>query len=158
MLFLLFQLGQERYALEATRVVEVVPLVDVKQLVQAPPGLAGIFGYRGHPVPAVDLCSLALGRPASRHFSTRIIIVNYTDGTGTNHLLGLIAEKATAMLKKDAREFEDPGVSIGPSRRLGPMLMDHDGPVQWVNEHDLVPQDAGDLMFAKLAAAGHESR
>ncbi len=157
MLFLLFQLGQERYALEATRVVEVVPLVDVKPLAQAPPGLAGIFGYRGRPVPAVDLCTLVLGRPANCHFSTRIIIVNYTDGTGTNHLLGLVAEKATAMLKKDAREFVDPGVRIGPSRQLAPILMDNDGPVQWVNEQDLVPQSAGDLMFAELAATGHEA-
>ena len=157
MLFLLFQLGQDRYALEANRVVEVVPLVELKQLAQAPPGLAGIFNYRGHPVPAVDLCSLALGRPASRHFSTRIVIVNYTDGTGTSHLLGLIAEHATGMLKKDAQEFVDPGVRIGPSRQLGPILMDDNGPVQWVHEHTLVPQPVGELLFSELAAAGHET-
>ena len=54
MLFLLFQLGKERYALEATRVVEVVPLLALKQLPQAPKGVAGIFNYRGRPVPAGD--------------------------------------------------------------------------------------------------------
>ena len=49
MLFLLFQLGKDRYALEASRVVEVVPLLALKQLPQAPKGVAGIFNYRGPP-------------------------------------------------------------------------------------------------------------
>ena len=76
MLFLLFQLGNDRYVLEASRVVEVVPLLELKQLPRAPKGVAGIFKYRGRPVPAVDLCALTLGRPASERLSTRIIIVN----------------------------------------------------------------------------------
>ena len=32
MLFLLFQLGNDRYALEASRVVEVVPMLELNQL------------------------------------------------------------------------------------------------------------------------------
>ena len=43
MLFLLFQLGGERYALEVSRVVEVLPLLSFKQFPHAPPGIAGIF-------------------------------------------------------------------------------------------------------------------
>ena len=38
MLFLLFQLGDGRYALEASRVVEVVPLLEIKRLLHAPKG------------------------------------------------------------------------------------------------------------------------
>jgi chemotaxis-related protein WspB len=156
MLFLLFQLGPDRYALEATRVVEVVPLVELKPLPRAPAGLAGIFNYRGHPVPAVDLCTLTLGRPASEHLSTRIVIINYSDETGTNHLLGLIAENATCMLRTDSREFVDPGIMISRSTHLGPILMDSDGPIQWVHEHRLLPEPVGKLLFSELAAAGHE--
>jgi len=155
MLFLLFQLGEDRYALEATRVVEVVPLVELKPLDPAPPGLAGIFNYRGRPVPAVDLCSLALGRPANRHFSTRIVMVNYADGTGVSHLLGLIVEQATGILKQDPLAFADPGVRIGSSAQIGPILMDSDGPVRWVQEHHLVPPPVGDVLFSELAAADH---
>src|SRR5436853_7649828 len=98
MLFLLFQLGNDRYALEAIRVVEVVPLLTLKQWAQGPPGLAGIFNYRGQPVPAIDLAQVAGGRAASERLSTRIIIVNHTDGSGKNHLLGLIAEHATEVV------------------------------------------------------------
>ena len=59
MLFLLFQIGKDRYALEASRVVEVVPLLALKELPQAPKGVAGLFNYRGALVPAVDLSELA---------------------------------------------------------------------------------------------------
>src|SRR5689334_16624749 len=98
MLFLLFQLGNDRYVLEAARVVEVAPLLSLKRLPQAPTGVAGIFNYRGRPVPAVDLCEVATGRPAAERLSTRIIIVNYRAEDQTEHLLGLIAENATEML------------------------------------------------------------
>src|SRR2546421_10050690 len=87
MLFLLFQLGTDRYALEASRVVEVVPLLELKRLPQAPEGVAGIFNYRGQPVPAVDLCALTLGQPARKRLSTRIIIVNLSGAGGGGHLV-----------------------------------------------------------------------
>ncbi len=157
MLFLLFQLGQDRYALEAGRVVEVVPLLALKQLPQAPQGVAGIFNYRGRPVPAVDLSALTLGRPASERLSTRIIIINYQDERGTDHLLGLVAEQATELLRKDAKDFTDPGVQVGAAPYLGPVLMDSRGIVQWVREQRLLPEHVRDVLFAAPAALSHET-
>ena len=61
----------------------------------------------------MDLCELAAGRPARERLSTRIIIVNHADERGTNRLLGLVAEQATEMLRKDPRDFIDTEVSIG---------------------------------------------
>ena len=101
MLFLVCQMGRERYAVEASRIVEVVPLVSLKRLPQAPKGVAGVFNYRGQPVPAIDLCELTLGHKAAERLSTRIILVNYPDASGQNHLLGLIAEYATELLRKE---------------------------------------------------------
>ena len=51
----MFQLGKERYALEAGRVVEVAPLLALKRLPQAPKGVAGIFNYRGRPEPGLKI-------------------------------------------------------------------------------------------------------
>ena len=80
MLFLLFQLGRDRYALEASRVVEVVPLLELKRLPKAPPGVAGIFNYRGRPVPAIDLSEMTLGQPASeRHSAKGLLVVRCAD-------------------------------------------------------------------------------
>ena len=75
MLYVLFQLGKDRYALEASRVVEVVPLLTMNPIPQAPIGVAGMIVYRGQAIPAVDLCQLTLGHPARERLSTRIIIV-----------------------------------------------------------------------------------
>jgi chemotaxis-related protein WspB len=157
MLFLLFQLGKERYALQASRVVEVLPLLELRQLPQAPKGVAGIFNYRGHPVPAVDLCALTLGQPASQRFSTRIIIVNYPDHRGTNHLLGLIAEHATEMLRKDVNEFLDFGVKLSEAPYLGPILMDNMSSVQLIYEQRLLPEPVRNLLFSEPAALCHET-
>src|SRR5258708_32156970 len=82
MLFLLFQLGKERYALPANRVVEGVPLLTLKPLPQAPRGVAGIFNYRGRPVPALDLSEITMGRPAEERLRTRIVVLNYPSPNG----------------------------------------------------------------------------
>lgn len=149
MLFLLFQLGKDRYALEASHVVEVAPLLALKRLPQAPPGIAGIFNYRGQPVPAVDLCQVATGHPATERLSTRIIIVKCGGEGATEHLLGLIAENATDMLRKDAGDFVDPGVKVAAAPYLGPVLMDRNGPIQWIHEERLLPPDVRELLFPR---------
>ena len=110
--------------------------------------MAGIFNYRGRPVPAVDLGALTLGQPASERFSTRIIIVNYPDDSGTNHLLGLIAEHATEMLRKDAKDFVSPGVKLGAAPYLGPILMDGNSSIQWIYEQRLLPEPVRQLLFS----------
>ena len=148
MLFLLFQLGRDRYALEASRVVEVVPLLELKRLPQAPPGVAGIFDYRGRPVPAIDLAEMTAGRPSSERLSTRIIVVSYHDAVGTGHLLGLVAEHATETLRREARDFVESGLKIGAAPYLGPVLMDSQGAIQWVNEQRLLPEPVRQLLFS----------
>jgi len=149
MLFLLFQLGSDRYALEASRVEEVVPLLSLRQIPQAPPGVAGMFNYRGNMVPAVDLSQITLGQPARECLSTRIIIVQYPDSEGQSHLLGLIAERATEMLRTDARAFVDPGVRIRNAPYLGPVFLDAKGPIQWLQEQRLLSEPVRDLLFAE---------
>src|SRR4029453_3310409 len=102
---------------------EVVPLLSLKRLPHALKGVAGIFNYRGSPVPAIDLAELTLGQPSCERLSTRIIIVKLPDDGGTPRLLGLVAEHATEMLRKDPQDFVDVGVQIGSSSYLGPVLM-----------------------------------
>ena len=45
MLFLLFELGRDRYALDALQVAEVLPLLALKEMPLAPPGVAGLLNY-----------------------------------------------------------------------------------------------------------------
>ncbi|HXD01353.1 MAG TPA: chemotaxis protein CheW, partial [Verrucomicrobiae bacterium] len=134
MLFLLFQLGKDRYALQASRVLEVLPLVELRKIPDAPKGVAGIFNYRGRPVPAVDLSELTLGQPSDPRLSTRIVVINYPDEQGVLHPLGLIAEHATELIERDERQFLEPGHKLGGAPYLGPVLMDKRGVIQWVHE------------------------
>lgn len=153
MLFLLFQLGNDRYALQASRVLEVLPLVELRPIPEAPKGVAGLFNYRGRPVPAVDLCELTLGRKADPRLSTRIIVVNYPDEQGKLHPLGLIAEHATEIIQRDSREFLDPGHKLGGAPYLGPVLMDSHGVIHWIQEQRLLPEHARDLLFCETIEA-----
>ena len=157
MLFLLFQLGNDRYALEASRVVEVVPMLDLKQLPQAPQGVAGIFNYRGQPVPAVDLSDLTLGTPSKERISTRILIVKCQAGDGAERLLGLVAEHATEMLRKEPGDFVDAGIRVGTAPYLGPVIMDPKGVIQWVDERRLLSEGVRQLLFSEPLQVSHDA-
>lgn len=150
MLFLMFQLGKDRYVLEASKVVEVLPLLAIKKMPHAPKGVAGIFNYRGKPVPAVDLSELALGQPASPKLSTRIILLNYENDAGQRQLIGLIAEHATEIVRKERKDFVDSGMKLN-QRRTGPIAMDSSGVIQWIHEQKLLPPPVRDALFAEAA-------
>jgi chemotaxis-related protein WspB len=153
MLFLTFQLGRDRYAIEANRVMEVLPLLAIKRLPQAPRGVAGIFSLRGRPVPAIDLNEMSFGRPAGERLTTRIIVVHHTDAAGRKYPLGLIAEYVTQTMRKEPKDFLHPGVSVATAPYLGPVLMDLQGPIQWLHTEYLVSEPIRQLFFAETAAA-----
>jgi chemotaxis-related protein WspB len=148
MLFLLFKLGSDRYALEASRVVEVLPLLELKRVPHAPPAVAGIFNYRGHPVPALDLCQMTLGRPAALRLSTRIILVNCPDARGRLAPVGLVAEHATGLLRREPGDFVIPHHAVTRAPYLGPLLMDGAGPIQCLYEDRLISDPLRALVFS----------
>jgi len=153
MLFVLFQVGPERCALEAQRVVEIIPLVALKKSPHSPTGVAGIFLYRGRPVPALDLCELSLGRPAADHFSTRIIIVNYLDRNRAEHLVGIIAERVTETLEQDQKQLAPKTAANTPF--LGPVLTDAHGVIQLLSPEQLVQDSLPGQLFPPKLEAGH---
>lgn len=171
MLFLLFQLGQERYALPYHRVVEVLPRVQCKVIPQAPPGVAGLINYHGKPVPLLDLGAWAMGQPAEELLSTRIILVHLPGDTamaaaeteaqggeadtGTalqgpeRQLLGLVAEKATSLRQLDEEQFQPGGVSVDGAPYLGPVYPDGGGLIQWIDVEQLLPEAVRRLLYRR---------
>jgi chemotaxis-related protein WspB len=158
MLFVLFHLGPERYALEARRVVEILPLVALKQLPHAPFGVAGMFLYRGRPMPALDLCLLTLGRPAVEHLSTRIIIINQLSPEGTERQIALIAERVTETIQRTEKDFVTTEVRLVADSFLGPLLVDPKNPhrvIQMILPEKLLADQTRALLFAPPAEAEH---
>jgi chemotaxis-related protein WspB len=151
-LFLLFRLGKDRYALPAAQVAEVLPMLEVKQIPQAPPAVRGCFDFRGRPVPLVDLSQMALGQPAREQLSTRIVLVDYPDGRGGTRLLGLLAEQVTETMRRRPEDFRDAGVESPDAPWLGPVASDPAGLVQRVEVAQLLSADLRALLFPAEAA------
>ncbi|AOJ65573.1 chemotaxis protein CheW [Burkholderia ubonensis] len=154
MLFLLFELDGERYALEATRIVEVLALAPVKSIPGAPPWIAGAIDRHGKPVPVIDVAQLALGRAARRLRSTRLVVVRYRtpdappdSGGAAGRMLGLIVERATQTCRIDPARFADGGIATPHARWLGPVAGDASGFVQWVDVRRMLDDDARALLF-----------
>jgi chemotaxis-related protein WspB len=145
MLFLLFQLDADRYALPARDVREVLPLVATKALPGAPVGIVGLANYRGQAVPVLDLAIPTLGRPSARRVSTRLLIVNLPGNDGRERLLGLLVEHATEMIAKEPGDFRPLPVATAAARYLGPIAHDPRGMIQRV--------EVAALLTAELRAA-----
>ena len=147
MLFLVIQLGNDRYAVEARQVVEVLPLVSLKQILRAPPAVAGVFSYRGAPVPVVDLSELTTGRPSRPRLSTRIVLVNYALESGGTRILGLVAEHATGAIRLEPADFLGVGVTVDETPYLGPVAKEPGGLIQRIDVSKLLPESVRNLLF-----------
>jgi chemotaxis-related protein WspB len=146
-LFLLFKLDDDRYAIEAEKVASVLPLVTAKKIPHAPVAIAGAFTHRGEAIPLIDLSRLALGRSARRQLSTRIIVALYPLADGSMRKLGLIAEKVIETVRLAPEDFVASGVSNQEATYLGPVASDTDGLIQWVQVERLLPDSVRDLLF-----------
>jgi chemotaxis-related protein WspB len=154
MLFLVFELGNDRYALDVRQIAAVLPLVGIKLVPRAPQAMNGLFNYRGAPVPVLDLSQLTLGRPSKRRLSTRMMLVHYPDDTGQTHLLGLIAERVTETARHEASEFVPSGITNSGAPYLGPVVTDARGLLQWIDVRTLLPPAFRDMLFKESMDGG----
>jgi chemotaxis-related protein WspB len=129
-LFLVFEIGAERYAIDASQIAEVLPIVTITEVARAPKEVAGMFVYRGAPVPVIDLSQLLVARPAERRLSTRVVVVRYPIGNGDPRLIGLVVEKATETIRRETTDFVDSGLVADGARYLAPVATDTRGMVR----------------------------
>ena len=96
-----FQLHAHEYALPANRVVEVLRMVALTPVPEAPAWLPGVLNLRGFVIPVVDLRT-RLGMPAAAYvLNTPIIVVN-----GQNQRLGLIGDAMVDVVGLPAEALE----------------------------------------------------
>lgn len=147
-LFLLFRIGSQRYALEATQVAEVLPRLVLKPIAQAPHWVAGVFAHRGAVVPVIDVSALTFGHGAQARTSTRLVLVHYRAAADrASQLLGLILEQATDTLRCAADEFKAYGLDNRQAPYLGPVREDALGLLQWIGVQDLLSDSVRELLF-----------
>src|ERR1700736_214101 len=113
MLFFLFRLAEDRYALDALQIAEILPLVG----------------------------------------GTRIVLVNYPDQEGATQVLGLLAERATEIIRRDPADFVASGIGNDAALYLGPVAADARGLVQWIQVDKLLTPSVRDRLFKQPVTA-----
>lgn len=147
MLALTFEIAGQRYGLNVSQIVEVLPALPLRQLPHVPEYIAGVFRYRGSMVPVIDLSQLIAGKRAAPLLSTRIVIVRHPGPSGAGRSLGLLAERATNLDEAAAEPistgFRTPQASfLGGISGAGTMI-------QYVNVENLLPDELRERLFAE---------
>jgi chemotaxis-related protein WspB len=151
LLFLLFEIGPDRYCLSASRVVEVAPMVRFKKLPHAPAYVAGLINYRGAIAPVIDLSALVGHGPSRPLFSSRIILADFRSTGGARKVVGLLAEKVTETISRNEGDFQPPGIEVDNARFLGKVVFDDEGMIQRIDLEQILPENVQKYLFSQAA-------
>lgn len=151
MLFLLLHLDNDCYALDASQVVEILPLVKIKEMHRSHQGVVGTINYHGTFVAIVDISEMVLGRRAPSRLSTRILLLRCSREDGQTCLIGLVAEKATEIMRCELADFVSPGITNVEAPYLGAIATRPRGPVQRIELSKLLPPSLGALVLEQPA-------
>jgi len=141
MLMLLFYAGSDLYAIESTRVVEVIPRVALRKVQHVPDYVAGLFNYRGTILPVIDLCHLIQGNPSHSYLSTRIMIVSHSTADGKLQYLGLMAERVTETLDRPTSAIRDSSIHVNEAPYLKGTIIDDKRIIQCIQLERLLNDD-----------------
>ena len=145
MLLLPFSLNGERYAIDAAKVVEILPQVILRELPDAPDYVAGVFNCRGRIVPVIDLCRLVYKTPCSAHISTRMVLT-----MKKQQLIALLCDDVVETVSISEKilspvPFENPATPY-----LSNLIKHDDGLMQLVEVDALFGESVDRLLFGQL--------
>lgn len=137
MLMLLFYIGNNSYAIESSRVVQVIPGVPLRKIHHVPDYVSGLLNYRGAIAPVIDLCYLIQGTPSRSQLSTRIIMVSSSSPSKTPQYLGLMAERVIKTLDKPEAELISSDTQMNQAPYLGGIILHNQGMIQRIHLEQL---------------------
>ena len=101
---LLFRVGEERWAIAASQIQDVIPLVNLQKTPYSCSVAAGLLNYHGDLLTAVDVSQLIRQKAVPQAMSTRIIVVQKINPLSTQpategkmHRLALLVAQASEM-------------------------------------------------------------
>jgi purine-binding chemotaxis protein CheW len=104
--YLTFRLGREEYGLPVLKVREIIKLLDITSVPQAPPHVKGVINLRGKVIPVVDL-RLKFALPPQAYDEQTSIIVVEIAGLHGKIMMGVIVEAVCEVLNIAADEIEE---------------------------------------------------
>jgi len=150
MLVLQFRIGGNYFGLEAKTIIEVAPLVTLRNIPHAADYIAGLFNYRGRLVPVIDLSFLLIAVPSRPLMSTRIVLVHYDVSPIVSRVLGLIAEGATEVISCDDSRMQSPEIVIEAAPYLGKIWVAGKKSLQLIDLHKILPEELQIALFTNL--------
>lgn len=156
MLCLMFSVSNNRYAIAARDVVEVLPYAPLEFWPGTPASVTGMLAYRGLPTPVVDLTLLSSAAACPLLWNTRIIVVRHPRdlppaGDSSERFIGLLVNRVSTCPMPDA----GPGTT-GQAAAWGQLEHDAQGFYQRIDLTRLIPAAFGDA--AGCNAPGAEQR
>ena len=120
---LTFALGDEEYCIEILRVREIIDLMDITTVPQAPDYMKGVINLRGKVIPVIDL-KLKFSMQEEEHTQGTCVIVvdvgaycnlpDYVVQAGTPQQIGIIVDSVSEVLDIKSGEIEEtPGFGQG---------------------------------------------
>ena len=109
--YLSFKLQEEEFALEISKVREVLDFTKVTKVPQAPAFMKGVINLRGTVVPVVDLNRKFGIKDTEKTVNTRIII-GEVDINGDQVVLGVLADSVHEVMELEP-EYIEPAPRIG---------------------------------------------
>lgn len=121
MIFLVFEMDGNPFALAADRIHRIIPFVSTRKLPRAPEAVTGLLEYRGASVPVLDLSVLMGFGMSPANLSTRTILAHYRDPKSSKPrgLLGLVAPAAIEIIKISPSALTSKGIDIRDAPYLG---------------------------------------
>ncbi len=109
--YLTFTLDKELYAMDISRVREVLEYIEITRVPRTPEFLRGVINVRGRAVPVVDM-RLKFGLSKTTQTVNTCIIIVEVDVDGESTILGALADSVQEVIDLEADQIE-------PAPRLG---------------------------------------
>ncbi|MFO1418399.1 MAG: chemotaxis protein CheW [Methylotetracoccus sp.] len=123
MLLIQFRIGDQAYAVSASDVQRILPLPRLDAFPAGPPGLRGVFLYRGALMPVIDLRFLLEGTTSREGLGSRLLLVGTrASGTGDTPAFAMLADRVSVFRASGETQATLTLPSAGEASCVGPLL------------------------------------
>ena len=148
MLYLIFELDKQIYAIDSKEIIEIIPNVNFTIVPNAPEFIKGIFNYRGTSVPVVDLLKMTGGNYTPNKLSTKIMLVNYNPVKTVEKTIGLLTENIIGSEHISDEAIKKSGLNIEEVKYVGDVVNRNDMMIQIIDVNNLLTKEVQKIIFS----------
>jgi chemotaxis-related protein WspB len=137
MSMLLFHVGEERYVIDYSLIVRVIPQIKLHALINSPSYLEGFLLIENHSIPVINFCWLIANRKARFALDTRIILLHPKEKSSKSCMFGILGEKITELIDLTLAEFLPAEFSTRKISFIDKIYQDQKGMIQHVDIENL---------------------